>query len=216
MAVTSNTLIGASRGSIGNATMTRVKGQNILKEKIQQASGPLSDPRKLQRSRVTVLMPIARALKQAIDLGYAKLAKKMSAFNAFFEDNLMTATSELTATTAQFEKTLMKLAKGTIGTTAISAVNVTTASADAVITWSAAAAPVGSSVDDLPVVGIYNITTGVFSTAVGTASEKRSTGTWTVTMAGVWTTADVLATYLFFKNPTTGQVSDSIYSADAS
>src|SRR3990172_8304952 len=180
MAVTSNTLIGASRGSIGNATMTRVKGQNILKEKIQQASGPLSDPRKLQRSRVTVLMPIARALKQAIDLGYAKLAK------------------------------------GTIGTTAISAVNVTTASADAVITWPAAAAPVGSSVDDLPVIGIYNITTGVFSTAVGTASEKRSTGTWTVIMSGVWTTADVLATYLFFKNPSTGQVSDSVYSADAS
>lgn len=216
LVVTSNTLIGSSRGSIGNATMTRVKGQNILKEKIIQASGPLSDPRLLQRDRVAILMPIARALKLAIDQGYAKLAKHMSAFNAYFQDNLMTATSELTASTAEFTAAAMKIAKGTIGTTPISAVNVTTATTTCVITWPAANAPVGSSVDDEPFVGIYNITTGVFTAAIGTAAEKRSTGTWTVTLAGTWTTADVLATYLSFRNPLTGQVSDSIYSADAS
>ena len=214
--VTANTLIGASRGSIGNATMTRVKGQNILKEKILQASGPNSEARQYQKSRYSLLTPIARTIKGAIDLGFAKLAIKKSPYNAWFEENSQTAAAGGSSTVAAFVPTAMKTGKGTIGVTLITTVNVTTGTADAIVSWAATPLPVGGAASDVAIIVIWNETTDEWTDASGTTAALRSAASKTVTMVGNWTTADLLHTWLFFRNPTTGKVSDSDYSADAS
>jgi len=216
LVVTANTLIGSSRGSIGNATMTRVKGQNILKEKILQASGPNSEARQYQKSRYTVLTPIARTIKGAIDYGFAKLAIKKSAYNAWFEENSQTAAAGGSSTVSVFVPSAMMTAKGTIGITVIADVNVTTGSPTATVTWAATPIPVGGAATDVAIVVIYNATTDSWTDAYNSTAVLRSAGTKAVTMSGNWTTADVLHTWLFFRNPTTGKVSDSDYSNAAS
>lgn len=211
MARVQNTLIGKSSGSVGGATFSTWKGINVLKSKAIVVANPQTQLQQNQRNRMALLVAMFRAVAGAINIGYSKLATEMSAYNAFIQANLLPANFGGSAPSMTLVYANLLTAKGTMGETPITAVTGTNASANVPVTWNQALTPIGSSVDDIAVAAVYNQTQNVWGYV---ASAARSTGTTTVVMPTQVATSDVLHGYLFFRNPLTGEVSDSAYSTD--
>lgn len=211
MARVQNTLIGKSSGSVGGATFSTWKGINVLKSKATVVANPQTQLQQDQRNRMTLLVAMFRAVSGALNIGYSKLANEMSAYNAFIKANLLPANFGGAAPSMSLTYANLLTAKGTMGTTPITAVTGTNASANVPVTWNQALTPIGSSVDDIAVAAVYNATQDVWGYV---ASAARSTGTTTVVMPSPSATSDVLHGYLFFRNPVTTEVSDSEYFTD--
>lgn len=211
MARVQNTLIGKSSGSVGGATFSTWKGINVLKSKAIVVANPKTQLQRDQRNRMSLLVAMFRGVAGAIDIGFSKLAVGKSAYNAFIQANLLAANFSGAAPAMSLVFADLLTSKGTVGATPIASVTGTNASANVPITWSATPVPTGGSVDDIAVAAIYNATQDNWGYV---ASAARSTATTTVIMPTSVVTADVLHAYLFFRNPVTSEVSDSVYSND--
>lgn len=211
MARVQNTLIGKSSGSVGGATFSTWKGINVLKSKAIVVANPQTQLQQNQRNRMALLVAMFRAVAGALNIGFSKLANEMSAYNAFVQANLLPANFGGSAPSMTLVYSNLLTGKGTMGETPITAVTGTNASANVPVTWDNGLTPIGSSVDDIAVAVVYNATKNIWGYV---ASSARSTGTTTVVMPDTSATSDVLHAYLFFRNPLTGEVSDSAYSTD--
>lgn len=211
MARVQNTLIGKSSGSVGGATFSSWKGINVLKSKAITVANPKTQSQQNQRNRMSLLVALFRATSGALNIGFSKLASGMSAYNAFVQANLLPANFAGAAPSMTVVWANILTAKGTVAPTEITSVTATNASANVVIAFPSSPIPLGGSGDDVAVAVVYNETKDVYG-YVSTA--LRSTGTTTVVMPEVSATSDVLHVYLFFRNPLTGEVSDSIYEQD--
>lgn len=210
MARVQNTLIGKSSGSVGGATMSTWKGINVLKSKAIVVANPKTQLQRNQRQRMSILVAAFRLIAGVIDVGFAKLATAKSAYNAFVQSNLIAANYTGIAPSMVYNWASLLISKGTVAITDITAATGTNASANVVVTYPTTALGVGQSVGDLAYAAVYNATQDVW--AVNTAgSALRSAGTITVVLPAPAVTADVLHAYLFFKNPVSGEVSDSDY-----
>lgn len=211
MARVQNTLIGKSSGSVGGATFSTWKGINVLKSKAIVVANPQTQLQQNQRNRMSLLVAMFRGLAGALNIGFSKLATEMSAYNAFVQANLLPANFTGTAPSMALVYANLLTGKGTMGETPIATVAGTNASANVPVTWDDTLEPVGSSVNDIAVAAVYNATQDVWGYV---ASAARSTGTTTVVMPTQVVTGNVLHAYLFFRNPVTGEISDSDYETD--
>jgi len=87
MAITQNTLIGKSKGSVGNATFTTWKGRNVLKSKAQNA---YSNPTAVQvqnNNRFGIIVAFARLLRSMYKIGFSEIATDMTEYNKFVQLN---------------------------------------------------------------------------------------------------------------------------------
>lgn len=211
MARVQNTLIGKSSGSVGGATFSTWKGINVLKSKAIVVKNPQTQLQQNQRNRMTLLVAMFRGVAAVLNIGFSKMATGMSAYNAFVRANLLETNFTGSAPTMALIYANLLTGKGTMGETPILAVTGTNASANVPITWDGTLEPTGYSVGDIAVAAVYNETQDVWGYA---DTALRPTGTTTVIMPAQVQTADVLHAYLFFRNPVTGEVSDSDYETD--
>lgn len=210
MARVQNTLIGKSSGSVGGATFSTWKGINVLKSKAIEVANPQTQLQQNQRNRMSLLVALFRLISSTVNIGFSKLAIQKSAYNAFVQTNLLPANFSGTAPSMDLDYTKILIAKGTIGDAQNVAVAGTNASPTVTLTWDESPLPVGGSLTDVAIAAVYNETKDVwgFNTA---ETATRDDETISVTMPENSATSDDLLGYLFFKNPTTGEVSTSQY-----
>lgn len=208
MARVQNTLIGKSSGSVGGATFSTWKGINVLKSKAIEVANPQTQLQQNQRNRMSLLVALFRLASSVVNIGFAKLALQKSAYNAFVQTNLVPANFSGTAPNMVLEYANILLSKGTIGDAQNVAVAGTNASPTVTITWDEDPLPVGGSLTDQSIAAVYNVTQDLWGFNIaGTAT--RDDETISVTMPENSATSDEIIGYLFFRNPTTGEVSTS-------
>jgi len=209
MAVTQNTLIGRTRGSIGGVTFSKWKGLNVAKGKAENVQQPNTDAQLLQRSKMAIVVALYRSISSIVQTGFQSLAVNMSEFNAFTSYNIRNAVQALTATTAEWIYPAILVAKGSLTPTSVTGMSGATAQADVALDFSSAlGAPDQSPLDGALAVAL-NVTNGDIAFIGGSAN--RSNGNVTVTMNENLTSGDVIHGYLFFENETATEVSDSRY-----
>jgi len=113
MAITQNPLIGASKGSLGNVTMTRLRGKNILKNK---AINNYSDPTPTQLRNnfaFALLVAFSRTIKSLYRAGFKEVATSMSEYNKFMQLNNPEALTGSTVVDTAIDPAKIVIAQGT-------------------------------------------------------------------------------------------------------
>lgn len=208
MAKVQNTLIGRASGSVGGATFTTWKGINVLKSKPESVANPRSLGQISQRNRLSVMVPVYRALALIVAIGFKSRAIAKSAYNAFMSSNIIPATSVDGSGNATILFPNLKFALGTMGSIPISAFSPDTGNDEANVDWDGSLAPIGSNPLDLANIVVYNSNTGEWVTST---DEQRNASGVTVAFLDGLSTGDVLHAYLFFKSNDSDDVSDSVY-----
>ncbi len=213
MARVSNTLIGPSSGSVGNAVFSTWKGINVLKEKPISVANPNTDGQKMQRSAMRQVVSIFRQAPSAIRAGFKKLAVQKSEWNAFASNALRFAFDFSAPPTATLVPADILVSKGTISTTPITNVVASVGAGTISVTFPTTTPEPGMSATDNALIVAYNSTQDDWTGSL--TADARSTGSADIPMPATWDAADVLHTYLGFSSPLSGESSDSIYNLGA-
>ena len=213
MAVVANTLIGRSRKSVGNATFSRWKNLNILKEKAKPAN-PQSDNQMMFRARFSILIHLSSLIQGTLRYGYRQYRAVMTEFNKFVSINskngfLRWNTGSLTwdAVANQLE-----ISKGSLQQTPVTFTGV--ADGDTVITinWDTDLVANQSDTDQ---VGALVLQYGGPGSQGGvlfpTIAYQRSTGTAEVVLAEAAQSTQALGLYVYFMRADGTIVSNNTY-----
>lgn len=209
MAVTQNTLIGRSRGSVGGVTFTKWKGLNVIKSKPESVENPNTVPQQTQRNRLSLMVGLYRAFAALIQIGFKELAVNKSEYNAFMSENVNEATGVTTAPDVQVIYGNMSVAKGPLSPTAIDSVAATGGNATITISYATAPSAPDQAASDIAFALAINSVTGDIGSALGT--DLRSDGSITVDLPAAPSPGDKIECYLFFKEDGSDRVSDSVY-----
>lgn len=87
MAIVQNTLIGRSKGRVGNAVFSTWKGRNILKQKAEIVANPRSSLQQANRARFLALLALGKALRPVAQLGFKEYAATVTWLNRFMSTN---------------------------------------------------------------------------------------------------------------------------------
>jgi hypothetical protein len=206
MSVTSNTLIGHSRGSIGNATMSTWKGLNVLKQKATSVANPNTGRQIMQRSAMTQIVAIFRLLTAVVDLGFKKGFAHMSPFNRFTKQNLKNSFDFSAPPVALFVDADFMISKGTITAAPILSAIVDDSANTITVNWDPSITGPGQSLTDQPFFVAHNITTDEWNVSL---NGTRADGIASNADAASWVTGNSVQVWLGFWNPLTGESSDS-------
>ena len=209
MAVTQNTLIGRSRGSVGGTTFSKWKGLNVLKSKPESVEQPNTIGQQTQKNRMALIVQIGRGIKPALDAGFKEQAINQSEFNAFVSENIMTAISAGSPPAVTPNFPALEISKGSLSNTLISSVTSPSAQPDVDFAYANTATTPDQSLTDRAVAVVINTTQGEVAYIIG--ADARSAGSTTVTMPSNLTIGDVLECYLFFVKEDYSKASDSQY-----
>lgn len=88
MAITQNPVIGRSKQSFANVTMTTWKGRNVLKSKTFSYNDAKTPAQQDNRARLKLLSWAAAAYRGAILVGLRKLATNVTEYNLFVSKSL--------------------------------------------------------------------------------------------------------------------------------
>ncbi len=88
MAVTQNTLIGRTSGSIGGVTFSTWKGLNVAKSKATSVADPKTTAQLAQRARMKNAVAIFKTLGSIANRGFVEGANGMSGYNVFISQNI--------------------------------------------------------------------------------------------------------------------------------
>lgn len=209
MAVSQNTLIGRTRGSIGGVTFSKWKGLNVLKGKPEQVDNPRTIPQMTQRNRLSLMVEIYRGIPSLVQVGFKEQAINQSEYNAFVSNNIMSAVFVLVAPAVNLAFNALKVSKGPLSSTDIlSAVGVD-GSSNVAISFNPFATSPDQALSDLAFALVVNSTTDELGTNLGTSD--RSNGLCNVLLPNQVSSGDTLECYLFFKVDGSDRVSDSVY-----
>lgn len=206
MAVTQNTLIGRSRGSVGGTTFSKWKGLNTLRSKALTVENPQTDAQMAQRSKMTLMVAAYRNLAPAISVGMVQQAINMSEYNAFTSINLKNSSITGSYPTFAIDPEALEISKGSLTNTAIATAVCDQSNGTTVVTWSATAV-VDQSDLDLAFVVLWNTTLDTYSFSLGTATRTVGTVTF-ANPAGTVAGNDVVV-YLFFFQESSSKAGDN-------
>jgi hypothetical protein len=213
MARVSNTLIGPSSGSVGNATFSTWKGINVLKEKPISVANPQTDNQVMRRSALAQVVSFFRQAPSAIRAGFKKLAIQMSEFNAFASDALTDAFDYSVPPTATLVPADLLVSKGTISTTAITTAVADVSDGDITVTFPTTTPEPGMSASDQAIIVAMNTTTGDITGSA--TSDLRSSGTASIPLPAGWVAGNNYVVWLAFYNPLSQESSDSVNTTGA-
>jgi len=206
MAVTQNTLIGRSSGSVGGVTFATWKGLNIMKSKAVSVANPDTIAQQKQRNKMALIVGIYRLISSIVQVGFKTQAVGKSEYNAFVSDNIKTAISADSSAVATLDPELLTIAKGTIGVVEIDDVT-QSGPEDFAVNWTDTI-PVGGASSDFAYALAYDPTADVF--VQSTASSTRADETITISFPTGSTVSASTQFYLFFKSASSENVSDSV------
>lgn len=114
MAIVQNPVTGRSKNAFANAIFTTLLGKNVMRSKPLQVANPQTIPQQQARKSLGFLSEQAKALKNAIDIGYKKAAVNMYPRNLYTKDNYGTVTTDTNLNTTQNVNNI-KISKGSLG-----------------------------------------------------------------------------------------------------
>ena len=209
MAVTQNTLIGRTRGSIGGVTFSKWKGLNVAKGKAENVQQPNTDAQLLQRSKMAIIVALYRSIASIVQTGFRSFAINMSEFNAFTSYNIKNALNPTSPSTAELTYAAILVAKGALTSTSVSDMTGAAAQANVVLTFPPSLAAPDQSLLDGALAVVINETQRTSSFIGGLTT--RGDGSSTVSMSEDLQAGDVIHGYLFFESENATEVSDSRY-----
>jgi hypothetical protein len=207
MARPQNVLIGKTRGSVGDATFTVVRGINVLKAKAQNAYSNPTPTQVGNNSKFGVIVAFYRMIAALVLAGFkAGAVNGRSEYNAFMAENKYSEVVTGTSPDFVVDPELVLISKGPeFQTPLINAVKTAGGSTEIEVTWDA-----DPSLDQQSPVyaACFNNTTGEMLASAGpipfTNQAILLEGT------GIGTNILTYITKVFYVNPATGKACDSI------
>lgn len=210
MAVVQNTLIGRSKRSIGGVTFSTWKGLNVAKSKPVSVANPQTPKQLMRRSALSQLVAIFRQVPAAVDLGFAKQAIKMSAYNAFVGANALTGFNFTAPPVATIVLANLIFSKGSMAITPSTSAQADVSVGAVDIEFDASVLGVGQSNADESTIVVHNRTTNQWLAIV--QETNRAAGAITVDIEEFpFVAGTLIDSWFFLTNPTTGISSDSVY-----
>lgn len=210
MAVVANTLIGRSRKSVGNATFSRWKNLNILKEK-GKPNNPQTDLQMQYRARFSILVHLSSLLQAVIRIGFKQYNNSMTEFNKFVSENSKNGFLVWDAPNSEWDSVADQLviAKGSLQQTVYTFLGVANNDTDFTINFSPTA--IGNqSVNDILHVLVLQFG-GTGSNGAGMqGGVVRSDGTATIDFFEPAVTGQQMTIYTFFMRADGTIVSNSL------
>lgn len=204
MARVQNTLIGRSSGSVGNVTMLTVWRENVIRSKMSSQTNPNSPSQSLQRSRYNAVYDFYKNARSIIDVGVNYYDKHMSARNKFQKLNLKASKFDNGSPAPEYN--LFKTSHGLIQMHRPAESNYSSDGLVFQVFWFTTIPYRGSAIDDVFIV-IYNVTQNRYNLFSG---AKREDEVVYFPSGYVIQPTDLLYSYVFFRNPITREVSDSV------
>lgn len=209
MATSQNTLIGRASGSVDGVTFLTIFRKNVMRAKMSAQTNPNSTAQQAQRFKYNFQFDFYKKNKTIINLGLSNYTQKMTFWNSFQKLNAKTVFSDNGTAIPNVDISKLLISKGTIGTQPIVDLQVT-GFGNPFLIW--------DSFNFLP----YNAEPTDQAHAILMSSE---TGQFWYRLHPTQRQADVLQfnggttpspgysfyVWLFFVNPTSGKVSDSVF-----
>lgn len=114
MAIVQNPVTGRSKNAFANAIFTTILGKNVMRSKPLKVANPRTIAQQKTRKKISYLSEQAKALKNAIDIGYKKAALYMYPRNKFTSENYITLDIDNTLHITQNMQAL-QISKGGLG-----------------------------------------------------------------------------------------------------
>jgi len=207
MAVTSNTLIGKTRGSIGGVTFSSWKGLNVAKSKPTSVANPRTPGQVTNRLILAFTVALFRQAPSIFNVGFIQQAIVQSAFNAFVAANILNGAIIGDATEAEFDPQNFEPAKGTMAQTPITGGIADFSLKSVTLTF--ATTPLGDQTAlDIPIAIVTTHAGLVLGFTRSTAG--RAEGEIDIATPGMPSVGTMVHAYLFFYNAGTRKVSNSI------
>lgn len=208
MATTQNPLIGASSGSIGNATLSKLHRKNVLRSKLSRKKKNPSIKQQTQRNRYNAITDFFFLTKPLLKIGLKNSPKNLSLRNYFLKENVIPNTQITTAPIVSVNYSNIKLSKGLMLKTLITSSSGSTGSNIISVSWDNAFLPPNCSSSDIAYAVAFNATKNEFAF---NNSDLRSDGTSNISLLSNIASTDVIHTYLFFISSNGVLISDSTY-----
>jgi len=215
MAVTQNPIIGRARNKFAGAIFSTWKGLNVLRSSPLTVANPRTQAQINQRNKLALMVDLYRKIASAVAVGYRQQAIKKSEYNAFASEMLLNAMDVDGSNNVTFVAEDVLIAKGTMGTTAIT--GATDDGTDITVEWDETA-PLseGQSATDLAYVVTFdgNSESTLDHVGLSLGSAERSAGEVVFALPD-GASAIPAHTYLFFASQNDDEVSDSVYDGGA-
>lgn len=207
MARPQNVLIGKTRGSVGDATFTVVRGVNVLKAKAQNAYSNPTPTQVGNNSKFGVMVAFYRMIAALVLAGFkAGAVNGRSEYNAFMAENKYSEVVTGTSPNFVVDPELVLISKGPeFQTPLINATKEAGTSSEIEIAWT----PDASIDQDSPVyAACFNNITGEMLASAGPVPF----GSQLILLDGPAIGTNILTyiTKVFYVNPATGKACDSI------
>lgn len=214
MAVVQNPIVGRAKNKFGNAIFSTWKGKNVLRTKPLEVRNPRSPGQVAQRNRLSEIVAMYRASKQAIDVGYKQQAVGRTEYNAFVADNMQFITADINTGILTTDYTKILYAKGTLPPSELT-IGAATAT-QVTITFSDDPADFidGQTVNDVFSYVAMKVNTAngdVVSHSVGVDVATRGDGTAIISLDNAIDLGTETYIWLFFSSPNYNKSSDSVF-----
>lgn len=115
MATSQNTLIGRASGSVDGVTFLTIFRKNVMRAKMSHQTNPSSIAQRLQRSKYGQLMGLYADWISVVNIGLESQRKKMTIVNLFQSLNIKNVFTDNMDGTATLNYESLQISKGTIG-----------------------------------------------------------------------------------------------------
>lgn len=206
MARSQNTLIGRASGSVGEVTFLTWKAVNVIRAKMSHQTNPNSPSQAAQRFKYNFILSFYQAHKEFINIGLKGSNRKMTIYNLFQNQNLKSIFINNFPSLPIVDYSKIQISKGLLNKPIISSMGISPPPFGVF-----ANIPAGQKIDAshvywLYVIG-YNWTNGQWE-----SHNLQYFNSFTQVyfeFADFPDPTDNLATYAFFVNRTTGEISDT-------
>ena len=206
MATTQNTLIGRASGSVDGVTFLTIFRQNVMREKMTAQTNPNTTAQQAQRFKYNTLLTLYTVGKLIIDIGFRYYSKNRTPWNTFMKYNMNTIfVNNGTATPNVFMEN-MSIARGVIARHRIGESNLY-ANVDMFQVFWLAQLPYRGTWEDIAHVVVLNLSK---QTVYLDSSKTRAEQEVLIYSATPMDPTDYCISYVFFQNPITNEVSDSV------
>ena len=207
MARPQNVLIGKTRGSVGDATFTVVRGINVLKAKAQNAYSNPTPSQVGNNSKFSVMVAFFRMISSLVLAGFkAGAVNGRSEYNAFMAENKYSQVVTGTSPNFVVDPEMIKISKGPEFQTPIANAEKVAQGANGIlVSW--------------VLQGDIDVTSPVYGAAFSTTTGEllASAGPSNIDLEELVLTAPSLGTniastvvQIFYVNPATGKACDSL------
>lgn len=206
MARVQNTLIGRASGSVDGVTFLTIFRKNVMRAKMSHQTNPNSTAQQSQRFKYNTLKTLYDYGKSILDIGFRYYSINQTPWNAFMKYNSKTVFQNNGTAVPNVNMFNLSIARGVIERHRTGESNLFS-NADAYQVFWFATVPYRGTPDDIAHVVVINLTKGLVF--IDSSVTRKDEVVYIFSDVNLDPT-DVSISYVFFQNPITNEVSDSV------